>query len=186
MPASRKQELKYLLPPIFQAAQNIQAKLPEAHFWIPLSLEVYRQPIEAAIKSYGLQATIVSGQQKEVFAAADIAITKSGTVNLELALLNIPQVVVYRLHPVTVWIARKILKGSIPFASPPNLVVMKPIVPELLQEQATPENITQASMELLLNYERRKQTLADYQEMRQCLGELGVCDRAAQEILQML
>lgn len=186
LPASRKQELKYLLPPIFQAAQNIQAKLPEAHFWIPLSLEVYRQPIEAAIKSYGLQATIVSGQQKEVFAAADIAITKSGTVNLELALLNIPQVVVYRLHPVTVWIARKILKGSIPFASPPNLVVMKPIVPELLQEQATPENITQASMELLLNYERRKQTLADYQEMRQCLGELGVCDRAAQEILQML
>ncbi|ABA19724.1 lipid-A-disaccharide synthase [Trichormus variabilis ATCC 29413] len=186
LPASRRQELKYLLPIIFQSAQTIQAKLPEAHFWIPLSLEVYRQPIEAAIKAYGLQATVVSGQQKEVFAAADIAITKSGTVNLELALLNVPQVVVYRLHPVTVWIARKILKGSIPFASPPNLVVMKPIVPELLQEQATPENITQAAMELLLNCERRQQTLADYHEMRQCLGELGVCDRAAQEILQML
>jgi lipid-A-disaccharide synthase len=186
LPASRRQELKYLLPIIFQAAQNIQTKLPEAHFWIPLSLEVYRQPIEAAIKSYGLQATIVSGQQKEVFAAADCAITKSGTVNLELALLNIPQVVVYRLHPVTVWIARNILKGSIPFASPPNLVVMKPIVPELLQEQATPENITQAAMELLLNCERRQQTLADYQEMRQSLGELGVCDRAAKEILGML
>ncbi|WP_414753467.1 lipid-A-disaccharide synthase [Anabaena sp. CCY 9910] len=186
LPASRRQELKYLLPIIFQAAQTIQAKLPEAHFWIPLSLEVYREPIEAAIKGYGLRATVVSGQQKEVFAAADIAITKSGTVNLELALLNVPQVVVYRLSPVTVWIARKILKGSIPFASPPNLVVMKPIVPELLQEQATPENITQASMELLLNCERRAQTLADYHEMRQCLGELGVCDRAAQEILQML
>ncbi|MBD2249855.1 lipid-A-disaccharide synthase [Nostoc parmelioides] len=186
LPASRRQELKYLLPIIFQAAQTIQAKLPEAHFWIPLSLEVYREPIEAAIKAYGLRATVVSGQQKEVFAAADIAITKSGTVNLELALLNVPQVVVYRLSPVTVWIARKILKGSIPFASPPNLVVMKPIVPELLQEQATPENITQAAMELLLNCERRAQTLADYHEMRQCLGELGVCDRAAQEILQML
>ncbi|MBD2343901.1 lipid-A-disaccharide synthase [Anabaena subtropica] len=185
LPASRKQELKYLLPVIFEAAQIIQTKLPTAHFWIPLSLEVYRQPIESAIKRYGLRATVVSGQQKEVFAAADFAITKSGTVNLELALLNVPQVVVYRLHPVTVWIARKILKGSIPFASPPNLVVMKPIVPELLQEQAIPENIVQASMELLLNSERRQQILADYHQMRQCLGELGVCDRAAQEILQM-
>ncbi|MBW4554470.1 MAG: lipid-A-disaccharide synthase [Trichormus sp. ATA11-4-KO1] len=186
LPASRPQELKYLLPVIFQAAQTIQAKLAEVHFWIPLSLEIYRQPIEAAIKRYGLQATVVSGQQKEVFAAADFAITKSGTVNLELALLNVPQVVVYRLNPITVWIARKILKGSIPFASPPNLVVMKPIVPELLQEQATPENITQAAMELLLNPERRQQTLADYAQMRQNLGEVGVCDRVAQEILQML
>ncbi|WP_414575822.1 lipid-A-disaccharide synthase [Anabaena sp. CCY 9402-a] len=186
LPASRRQELKYLLPVIFQAAQTIQTKIPEVHFWIPLSLEVYRQPIEEAVQRYGLRATVISGQQKEVFAAADFAITKSGTVNLELALLNVPQVVVYRLHPVTAWIARKILRGSIPFASPPNLVVMKPIVPELLQEEATPENITQASMELLLNAERRQQTLVDYQEMRQYLGEVGVCDRAAQEILQML
>jgi lipid-A-disaccharide synthase len=186
LPASRHQELKYLLPVIFQAAQTIQAKLPQVHFWIPLSLEIYRQPIEEAIRRYNLRATIVSSQQKEVFAAADFAITKSGTVNLELALLNVPQVVAYRLHPFTVWFARKILKGSIPFASPANLVVMKRIVPEFLQEQATPENITQAAMELLLNPDRRQQTLTDYEEMRQCLGKVGVCDRAAQEILQML
>ncbi|WP_298904435.1 lipid-A-disaccharide synthase [uncultured Nostoc sp.] len=186
LPASRHQELKYLLPIIFQAAQTLQAKLPEVHFWIPLSLEVYRQPIEEAIERYGLQATVVLGRQKEVFAAADLAISKSGTVNLELALLNVPQVVVYRLSSLTAWIARNILKGSITFASPPNLVVMKPIVPEFLQEQATPENIIQAAMELLLNARRRQQTLLDYEEMRQSLGEVGVCDRAAQEILQML
>lgn len=185
LPASRRQELKYLLPVIFQAAQIIQAKLPEVHFWIPLSLEIFRQPIEEAIEHYGLRATVLSGQHKEVFAAADLAISKSGTVNLELALFNVPQVVVYRLSSLTAWIARKILKGSITFASPPNLIVMKPIVPEFLQEQATPENIIQAAMELLLNPIRRQQTLLDYQEMRQSLGEVGVCDRAALEILQM-
>ncbi|MTJ48639.1 lipid-A-disaccharide synthase [Dolichospermum sp. UHCC 0259] len=185
LPASRHQELKYLLPIIFQAAQNIQSKLPNVHFWIPLSLEIFRQPIEKAIQDYGLQATIVSGQQQEVLAAADFAITKSGTVNLELALLNVPQVVVYRLHPLTAWIARHILKGSIPFASPVNLVVMREIVPEFLQEQATAENITQAAMELLLNPEKRQQTFTNYQEMRHCLGELGVCDRTAKEILAM-
>ncbi|BAY25216.1 lipid-A-disaccharide synthase [Calothrix sp. NIES-2100] len=186
LPASRHQELKYLLPIIFSAAQTIQAKLPEVHFWIPLSLEEFRQPIATAIERYGLRATILSGQQKEVFAAADFAITKSGTVNLELALLNVPQVVVYRLNPITAWIARKILKGSIPFASPANLLVMREIVPEFLQEQATAENIISAAMELLLNNAKKQQTLTDYQEMQQCLGEVGVCDRAAQEILQML
>ncbi len=186
LPASRRQELKYLLPTIFKAAQAIQAKLPQVHFWIPLSLEIYRQPITQAIQDYGLQATLLSGQTLEAIAAADLAITKSGTVNLEIALLNVPQVVLYRVSPVTKWIARKLLKFDVTFISPPNLVVNKPIVPELLQEQATPENITQAALELLLNWERRQQTLADYQQMRSCLGEVGVSDRAAQEILQLL
>lgn len=185
LPASRDQELKYLLPVIFAAAKNIQSNLPNVHFWIPLSLETFRNTITAAIKDYGLQATVVLGKQREVFAAADFAITKSGTVNLELALLNVPQVVVYRLHPLTAWIARHILKGSIPFASPVNLVVMREIVPEFLQEKATTENITQAAMELLLNSQKRQKTLTDYQEMRHCLGELGVCDRTAKEILAM-
>lgn len=185
LPASRDQELKYLLPVIFAAAKNIQSNIPNVHFWIPLSLETFRDKITAAIKDYGLQATVVLGQQREVFAAADFAITKSGTVNLELALLNVPQVVVYRLHPLTAWIARHILKGSIPFASPVNLVVMREIVPEFLQEKATTENITQAAMELLLNCQKRQKTLTDYQEMRHSLGELGVCDRTAKEILAM-
>lgn len=185
LPASRDQELKYLLPVIFAAAKNIQSNLPNVHFWIPLSLETFKNTITAAIKDYGLQATVVLGQQREVFAAADFAITKSGTVNLELALLNVPQVVVYRLHPLTAWIARHILKGSIPFASPVNLVVMREIVPEFLQEKATTENITQAAMELLLNSQKRQKTLTDYQEMRHSLGELGVCDRTAKEILAM-
>jgi lipid-A-disaccharide synthase len=185
IPASRHQELQYLLPTIFQAAQEIQSKLPQAHFWVPLSLEIYRKPIEEAIHRYGLRATLVSGQE-EVLAAADLAITKCGTVNLELALLNVPQVILYRLSSVTYWIARNILRFSIRFASPPNLIGMKSIVPEFIQEQATPENLTQAAMELLLNPTRREQIMKDYEEMRQSLGEVGVCDRAAKEILQML
>jgi lipid-A-disaccharide synthase len=186
LPASRHQELKYLLPVMFQAAQIMQAKLPQVHFWIPLSLEIYRERIEKEIQRYGLQATVISGQQHEVLAAADLAITKCGTVNLELALLKVPQVVVYRLSPFTYWVARHILKITFPFASPVNLMVMKGIVPEFIQEQASPENIIEAAMEFLLNQERKQQIQADYQQMQQCIGELGVCERAAKEILQML
>jgi lipid-A-disaccharide synthase len=186
IPASRRQELKYLLPVMFEAAKAIQAKLPQVHFWIPLSLEIYRQPIAQAVQDYGLQATILSGQTLEAIAAADLAIAKSGTVNLEIALLDLPQVVVYRVSRVTAWIARHLLKINLPLVSPPNLVVDRAIVPELLQDQATPENITQQALELLLNPARRQQTLADYQQMRSQLGEVGVGDRAAKEILQML
>jgi lipid-A-disaccharide synthase len=200
VPASRRQELKYMMPVIFEAAQQLQSKLQASGdwennslimnqqtplFWIPLSLETYRPAIEAAIQRYGLNASLVAGQTTEVLAAADLAIAKSGTVNLELALLDVPQVVLYRVSPLTYWIARTFFKFSIPFMSPPNLVVMRSIVPELLQEQATPETIVQKSLELLLNPERRSQTLVDYQEMRRLLGEVGVCDRAAKEILQL-
>lgn len=186
LPASRRQEIKYLLPVMLQAAKTLQEKLPQVHFWIPLSLEIYRQPIEQAIQHYGLQATVLSNRNLEILAAADLAITKSGTVNLEIALLNVPQVVIYRVSPLTAWIGRNILKFSIPFMSPPNLVEMKSIVPELAQEQATPENIVQNALELLLNSSRRQQMLAEYQQMQSALGEVGVCDRAAQEILEVL
>ncbi|NJK49950.1 lipid-A-disaccharide synthase [Candidatus Gracilibacteria bacterium] len=184
LPASRKQELKYLLPAICEAAKQIQAKLPHVHFWIPISLEAYRSKIEAVVKDYGLQATLLEGKTLNAIAASDLAISKSGTVNLEIALLNVPQVVIYRLNRVTTWIARHLLRFAVPFMSPPNLVVMKPIVPELFQEEATPERIACESLELLLNPERRQQTLNDYAQMRSRLGEVGVCDRAATEILE--
>ncbi len=201
LPASRQQEVKYLMSVMFQAAQIIQEKLPNVHFLIPLSLETYRHPIQAAIKKYQIQATIYpsalqnatkNSQEKpashnlEILAGADLAIAKSGTVNLEIGLLNVPQVVIYKVNPITAWIARNILKFSIPFMSPANLVKMKCIVPELFQENATPENIVSEALELLLNSQRRTKTLEDYEEMRQALGEAGVCHRAAKAILDLV
>ncbi|MGK7917085.1 MAG: lipid-A-disaccharide synthase, partial [Prochloraceae cyanobacterium] len=123
LPASRQQELKYLLPTICEAAKLIQAKLPQAHFWIPVSLATYRDVIEKAVEDYGLSATVLEGKTLEAIAAADLAITKSGTVNLEIALLNVPQVVLYRVNSITAWIGRHILQLSIPFMSPANLVL---------------------------------------------------------------
>ncbi|MGQ9870715.1 lipid-A-disaccharide synthase [Leptodesmis sp.] len=198
LPASRQQEINYLLPVICQAAQQIQAKLPEVHFLIPLALEKYRQPIEQAIQHYGLQATVISdriGTQTDApetsitlqaIAAADLAITKSGTVNLEIALLDVPQVVLYKVNSITAWVLKHVLKFSIPFMSPPNLVMMRAIVPEFMQDEATPDNLAQESLEILLNPERRRTMMIDYQNLRQVLGEPGVCDRAAKDILQLL
>ncbi|WP_413161414.1 lipid-A-disaccharide synthase [Capilliphycus salinus ALCB114379] len=189
LPASRWQEIKYLMPVMFEAAKMIQSKLPQVRFWIPLSLKEYQDSIEKSIQKYGLNAKLVTTDNDanstlKVLAAADLAITKSGTVNLEIALLNVPQVVIYRVSSVTAWIGRNLLKFSIPFMSPPNLVQMKSIVPELFQEEATPSRIVSEAIELLNNSQRRQKMQADYQEMRRALGEIGVCDRAALEIIK--
>jgi lipid-A-disaccharide synthase len=184
-PASRRQEIKSLLPIIFAAARQIQDRLPQTHFYIPLALEQYRQPIQAAIQAYDLQATLVDDPLMAL-AAADLAIAKSGTVNLETALLNVPQIVVYRVNPVSLWLYQTFLKFKLQYASPVNLVEMQSVVPELLQDQATPDNIATVALELLLNPEARQQMQQDYQQMRQALGEVGAVDRAAEAILDCL
>ena len=182
IPASRKQELKYLVPAMFSAAQQIQAKLPNVRFWIPLSRDAFKAELESEIKAHGLNATLVAENADYAICAADLAIAKSGTVNLELALLSIPQVVIYRFSKVTAWLGRKVFKVEVPFMSPPNLVEMKSIVPELLQEQATPDRIAAESLELILNQSRRDRMLADYRQMQSAVGDPGVCDRVATAI----
>ncbi len=192
IPASRQQELRYILPVMLAAARQMQAKLPQLQFWLPVSLERYWQPIQQALRQAGLEAQLVpiyqAGQpsSQTVIAAADLVLAKSGTVNLETALLNVPQVVMYRVNPLTAWIAEHLLKFSTPFVSPPNLVMMESIVPEFLQRQAQPEAIAATALELLLQPERQLQMRNHYQQMQQRLGEPGVCARAAAAILQQL
>jgi lipid-A-disaccharide synthase len=186
IPASRWQELTYLMPAIFEAAQRLQTILPNVRFWVPLSREEYRDSIQTAINSYQLMATIVADQPDAVLAAADLAIAKSGTVSLELGLLGVPHMVIYKFNKVTAWIARNILRVTFPFISPVNLAEMKPIVAELIQEDANADRIVEESLALLQNADRRNKMLADYAGMRAAFGPSGVCDRVADEILLSL
>ncbi|MFE4105440.1 lipid-A-disaccharide synthase [Almyronema epifaneia] len=186
LPASRQQELRYLLPVILKAAQQIQAQLPAVQFLIPASLPQFQQTIQQAIAHYQLSNASLTADSQTAIAAADLAITKSGTVNLEIALMNVPQVVCYRLNPVTAWVAQHLLNFSAPFISPVNLVEMRSVVPEFLQWQATPAALATAALTLLLNEDKQQQMLANYQSIRQTLGEPGVCDRAAAAIFEVL
>ena len=187
LPASRVQELQYLLPVIAEAAQKLYQQQPALKFLLPVSLSRYRDRIEQLLSNYSFPVELLPGEQTlTAIAAADLAITKSGTVNLEIALLNVPQVILYRVSPLTMWIARRVLNFDLPFVSPPNIVLSRGIVPELLQEAANADAIFQESLSLLLDQEKRQQILKDYQELKQALGEPGVCERAAQEILQVL
>ena len=119
-------------------------------------------------------------------AAADLVINKSGTASLEVALMNVPQVVTYRLSHLTGFIAKYIVRFTGDYVSPVNLMENQPIVPELLQWDATPEKISQAALALLTDDSKRQTMLEGYAQMRKAMGEVGVCDRVANEILDML
>ncbi|ANV86053.1 lipid-A-disaccharide synthase [Picosynechococcus sp. PCC 7117] len=185
LPASRRQELKYLLPVMVEAAKILQRQVPEVKFLIPVALPHYRNILETAVNEAGLNAILIDNpaQTPLAIAAADLAITKSGTVNLEIALLDVPQVVLYKVHPVTAWIAKHLLKFSIPFMCPVNLTLMRRIVPELLQTEATAPRIVQESLALLQDGDRQAQLQQDYQEMRAVMGDGKACDVAAVDIL---
>ncbi|MEM9905870.1 MAG: lipid-A-disaccharide synthase [Cyanobacteria bacterium P01_D01_bin.44] len=186
LPASRQQELTYIMPTLFKAARIIQQQLPQpVKFFVPVSQGRFRGAIEAAMGRYGLQAEIIEDASQDAIAAADLAIAKSGTANLETALMDVPQVVMYRLNRLTAWVA-ELLRFSAEFVSPVNLVERKPIVPELIQWKATPEAVAEEALALLLNEQKRQTMLAGYAQMRQAMGTAGVCDRAAREILDMV
>jgi lipid-A-disaccharide synthase len=185
LPASRQQEIKYLLPVMCAAAQQILQQMPEVKFLLPVSLSNYHSAITAAVAKYNLPVQILDGKTLDAIASADLAIAKSGTVNLEIALLNIPQVVIYRIHPLTAWIGRR-MGFKVPLMSPPNLVVDRMLVPELQQEEVTAENITREAMKLLANSDTQPEITAGYQEMRSLLGTVGVCDRVAAEIFKLV
>ena len=187
LPASRKQELVYIMPVMFAAAAKIQAALPGTTFVVPVSLPDFEAEIAAAVETYGLKARLVDkAAGRKAIAAADLVLNKSGTANLEVALMRVPQVVVYRLSQLTAFIGKYVVRFTGKYVSPVNLMENESIVPELLQWDATVEKISEAGLTLLTDEAKRAQMIAQYEGMRRAMGEVGVCDRAANEILDML
>jgi lipid-A-disaccharide synthase len=186
LPASRTQELKSVMPIILKAAKIIQTKLPHVKFWLPLSLERYRPTVEKLLAEYEISATIISAQSQIAISAADLVISKSGTVNLETALLDVPQVILYRVNVITAWIAKYIVRLKLPFISPVNLVNMESVIPEFVQDDAIPEAIAETALDLLINPQARQNMLDGYASVRKSLGEKGAINRVADSIIEFL
>jgi lipid-A-disaccharide synthase len=192
LPASRPQELRYLLPPMVAAAAELQRRHPQLEVLVPAGLEGFEGRLEAAIAAAGLRARVVAAAEADrlkpqLCAAADVAVTKSGTANLELALRGVPQVTGYRVSRPTALVARHLLRFHVAHISPVNLVLGERLVPELLQEQFAPEAIV-AAVEPLLDPQGagRGAMLAGYGRLREALGAPGVTQRAAAAILDRL
>jgi len=188
LPASRTQELLWLVPPQVEAAAELQRRHPRLRVIVPAAQAGFEQPLRAAIERAGLRATVLDASQADaqrptLCAAADLALTKSGTVNLELALRGVPQVVGYRVSWLTAFMAKQLLRFRVEHISPVNLVLGERLVPELLQEDLQVAGLVAEALPLLESPEARQRMAEGYGRLRQALGEPGVTQRAARLIL---
>lgn len=182
MPGSRLMEIEKMLPTLLAGAKLLQKQLPEVQFAMPRAGTIPLKLLEEKIAASGLEVKITEGHNYDLFSVADLALATSGTVTLEAALCGLPSVIVYRTSPLNAFIARLVI--NIPNIGLPNIVAGKTILPELLQEDFTPEKLAQTASELL-KPERRAQLQEDLAYMKHRLGEPGAVGRVAQLILKI-
>jgi len=150
LPGSRQSELRYMAGCFIETAKLIAARQPAVHFLVPLISRETRALFEQAVYDAGaseLPMTVLFGHADDAIAACDVALVASGTATLETALARKPMVITYKMAGLTAWLMRKM--GYLPWVGLPNIIAGEFVVPEILQDDATPENLAQAMLNSL-------------------------------------
>lgn len=145
LPGSRQSELDYHAVLFLETAKKLHVAFPTAKFLVPLTTRETREQFEAAKWKTGAQdlpLQVLFGHANFAMAAADVALVASGTATLEAALLRCPHVIAYRLSATTYQLMKR--KAYLPYVGLPNILAGEWLVPELLQDDATPENLVRA------------------------------------------
>lgn len=168
LPGSRGGELKYLGETFAQTAAWLKQRMPGVRFLTPIAKPKLRAVMEQAIARHapGVEWTVIDGQSREAMRAADVVLLASGTATLECLLLGRPMVVSYRASFLAKVILRWIGLLKTQFVSLPNILSPKPVVAELLQEEATPELLGHEVYYLLRNPLVREQQLEQFTLVR--------------------
>jgi hypothetical protein len=173
---------------ISQVIANLDRPKPQVLITVAPALgeSAIRETLQHAGAS-DLDVRLLDGIDYEMVQAADAALVTSGTATLEMACLNVPMVVAYRGSFGT-WVQYKIVSrgGRLPFISLPNILANAPVVPELLQEDASPAGLAHALTPLLADTPARQAQLQAFDEIRAHLGDGHACARTAELILELL
>ena len=191
IPASRKQELKYILPTLLKAAKLLQEKDPSITVLIPSGLNEFNELLNNSLKEYSLSGRIILSNEVDdlkpfLFSAAHLALAKSGTINMELALNSVPQIVGYKVSRVTAFFARYLLRFNVKYISPVNLLLNKMLIPEFIQEDFKADKIFNAALKILEDNSTKEDIKLGYERLKDKLGKPGVTDRASKDILDLL
>jgi lipid-A-disaccharide synthase len=157
LPGSRQSELHYMADTFIATAREIHKSLPSALFLVPMVTRETRLLFEAAIyrcNGRELPIRMLFGHAHEAMMAADAVLVASGTATLEAALLKRPMAIVYKMASLSHRMMRRM--GYLPYVGLPNILAGRFVVPEFIQDDATPENLAQA----LLNFYADKATCA--------------------------
>jgi lipid-A-disaccharide synthase len=178
LPGSRKKEVAAMLPVFIEAAKLIAKKLDRTTFLLPVAPTLTDADLTGCgLEKSGLDIRPIRGDRYDLMAACDAVAAASGTVTLELAILKVPMVVSYRLSPISYFLGRRFIK--VDYASLVNLIAGREVVPELIQENATPGNISVELMKLLVNKDAGALMKKELIEVVDSLGKPGASHRAA-------
>jgi lipid-A-disaccharide synthase len=186
LPGSRQGEVRRLARTYIQTAKLILQKIPEAQFLVPLASRETRTIFENEIwkqEAQQLPITLLFGHAHDAMIAADGVLVASGTATLEAALLKRPMVITYKMPALTYWIAKR--KQYLPYVGLPNILSGRFVVPEILQDDATPENLSQALLNLVYNKNAVAELEQTFSSIHQTLRQ-DTAHKAAAAILPYL
>lgn len=188
LPGSRQSEVAHLARTLVETAQRIARERPETRFLVPLATRETRLLFEQAIydcNAHELSLALLFGHAHTSMAAADVAVVASGTATLEAALLGCPMVITYRMSPAAMRALTFLRRPYLPYVGLPNILSGEFIVPELIQEDATPENLAQATLNLLADGGVREKLAERFDAMRASLKQ-NAAARAADAIASVV
>jgi lipid-A-disaccharide synthase len=186
LPGSRQSEVKQLALTYIETARLILKKLPDARFLVPLASRETRMIFQQVIFDHDAQElpiTLLFGHAQDAMIAADGVLVASGTATLEAALLKRPMVITYRMPAISWWLMKR--KGYQPYYGLPNILCGRFVVPELMQEDATPENLAQALLNLVSDGKVVEQLEKTFTELHLALRQ-NTAQKAAAAILPYL
>jgi lipid-A-disaccharide synthase len=184
LPGSRLAEINKLLPELLRAAEILKKEIPDVQFVLPLADTLTEEDVRHIMSRFNVGVEIISGQTYDVISCADLALVASGTATLEVALLKIPMIIVYKVSLLSYVVGRLIV--DVKNIGLVNIVAGKTIVPELLQRDANGERIASEALAILKNGERKKEMIRDLDIIRAKLGDPGAAIRTAKLALDML
>jgi lipid-A-disaccharide synthase len=184
LPGSRANEIKRMLPVMLAAAEKLQAGLPDIQFILPQADSISDNLLEAYMHQSSIKITVIKNQPYDVIQCCDVVMTTSGTATLEIALLTVPMVITYKLSPVTYWLGRWLV--NTPFIGLPNIVLGKGIVKELIQHEASADNLAAEVMSILTDKAYAEEMRANLNLVKEQLGQGGGSKNMAQLALEML
>ena len=186
LPGSRGSEVSRLAPAFADAAALIRAERPDVRFVLPVARPKLAGLIAAAIDAAGIAdvTTVAEGESLAAMRAADIALIASGTAVLEAALVGTPSVAAYRVAPFTAWLVRTFRLIQLDHFTIPNLLSEEPLVPEFLQEEASPRNLADAVLGLLNDPARAASIKSSFATLREQLA-LNADRRAAEAVFEL-
>jgi lipid-A-disaccharide synthase len=182
LPGSRPSELAHHMPILAEVVARLR-RVPERQFVFAVASGLRPEQLEPYLRAQA-PLCLVEDATYNALAAADLAIVSSGTATIETALLGVPMVVVYRIARATTWITRWLMRT--PFYAMVNLIAGRRVVPELIQDDFTPERVVQEVEQLLASPEALAAMRRDLAVVCERLGPPGAIDRAADIIAAML